>query len=142
MADFPCTQCGECCRQASKVLDKSSDFYKTAPTVIKDLIDRFPYEVNKDGSCSMLDSSGVCKVYDNRPIICNISLMGKLIHQSTPDWFQLQADNCNKLIKDANLDSKFLVNLNERSPEKTVKTYEEGRTQPRKRRKRKNSKEI
>ena len=67
--------------------------------------------------------------------------MGKLFHQSTPDWFQLQADNCNKLIKDANLDSKFLVNLNERSPEKTVKTYEEGRTQPRKRRKRKNSKE-
>ena len=46
MDDFPCTKCGECCRQASKVLDKSSDFYKTAPTVIKDLIDRFPYEVN------------------------------------------------------------------------------------------------
>ena len=142
MDDFPCTKCGECCRQASKILDKSSDFYKNAPTVIKDLIDRFPYEVNDDGSCSMLDSSGLCKVYNNRPVICNISLMGKLFHQSTLNWFKLQADNCNELIKNANLDPKFLVIIDEKSSEKIVKTYEDGRTQPRKTRKRKNFKKI
>ncbi len=113
MADFPCTQCGECCRHISSVLDHASIEYKTSPTVIKDLIDRFPYEVNSDGSCSMLDDNGLCKVYDNRPIICNVRLGGILLHQNEEEWYQNRAKGCNKLIKEANLDPKFLIPLNE-----------------------------
>ena len=137
--DFPCTQCGECCRHVDKVLDPNSFTYKSSPTVIKDLIDRFPYQINKDGSCSMLDSNGKCKVYDSRPIICNVRLGGLLLHQNQLDWFKNRADGCNKLISDAGLDPKYLVFIDEQIPEKTSQTYEEGRSGPRKKRRRKNS---
>tara|TARA_R100000458_G_C8088808_1_gene120418 strand:- start:85 stop:420 length:336 start_codon:yes stop_codon:yes gene_type:complete len=105
MIDFPCTQCGQCCRQIGSILANSSSF----PTVIQDLINRFPYQVNQDGSCSKLNSDNLCSVYDNRPIMCNIKLMGQLLHQNTPDWHKLQAKYCNEMIKAAKLDPKYLV---------------------------------
>ena len=104
MSDFPCTQCGQCCRHISSILANSN-----YPTVIQDLVNRFPYEVNDDGSCSMLTEDGLCSVYDNRPIMCNINLMGQLLQQSQTDWYQQQADICNQLITNAGLHSDYLV---------------------------------
>ena len=138
MDDFPCTQCGECCRHVDKVFDKSSLTYQSSPTVIKDLIDRFPYEVNEDGSCSMLDQNGLCKVYHSRPILCNVKLGGLLLNINLQDWYLNRAKGCNDLITNANLNPDFLINLEELS-KKTTKTYEDGRTSPRKKRKRKSS---
>ena len=106
MTDFPCTQCGQCCRHISSILS-----YSNFPIVIQDLVNRFPYEVNEDGSCSMLTEDGTCSVYENRPIMCNINLMGQLLNQSQPDWHRQQADVCNKLITDAGLSSDYLVKL-------------------------------
>jgi Fe-S-cluster containining protein len=83
------------------------------PTVIKDLINRFPYDTNPDGSCSMLNEDGLCSVYENRPIMCNVKLMGQLLHQDTTEWYRINAENCNKLINDANLDPKYLVQISE-----------------------------
>ena len=83
------------------------------PTVIKDLINRFPYDPNPDGSCSKLNEDGSCSVYEDRPIICNIDLMGQLLHQDTTEWYRINAENCNKLINDANLDPKYLVQISE-----------------------------
>ena len=105
MSDFPCTKCGQCCRHISSILANSSNY----PTVIKDLIERFPYEVNEDGSCSKLTSDGLCSVYENRPIMCNINLMGQLLQQSQPDWHRKQADICNELIINAGLHPDYLV---------------------------------
>ena len=105
---FPCTKCGQCCRLAGQVITPSSEAYKAAPTVIKDLIDRFPYEINEDGSCSKLTAEGTCSVYDNRPIICNIELMGQLLNTNLNDWYKVQANNCNLLIKQAGLSDDYL----------------------------------
>jgi Fe-S-cluster containining protein len=104
MADFPCTQCGQCCRHISSILAHSN-----YPTVVQDLVNRFPYEVNDDGSCSMLTEDGLCSVYDNRPIMCNINLMGQLLQQSQDDWHRKQADVCNELISNAGLSPDYLV---------------------------------
>ena len=109
MTDFPCTQCGQCCRHIKDILSSSESF----PTVIKDLIDRFPYDINPDGSCSMLNEDGLCSVYENRPIMCNVKLMGQLLHQDTTEWHRINAENCNKLINAANLDPKYLVQISE-----------------------------
>ena len=83
------------------------------PTVIKDLINRFPYDINPDGSCSKLNEEGLCSVYENRPIMCNVQLMGQLLHQDTTEWYRMNADNCNKLINAADLDPKYLVQISE-----------------------------
>ena len=108
MNTFPCTSCGECCRQVGSLLSNPSSF----PTVIQDLIKIFPYEINKDGSCSkLIDNS--CSVYDDRPIICNIDLMGQLLRYNTDEWYELQAQYCNKAIIAANLDRKYLVQFPE-----------------------------
>ena len=80
---------------------------------MKTLIDNFPYDINPDGSCSKLNEDGLCSVYENRPIICNIDLMGQLLHQDTTEWYRINAENCNKLINDANLDPKYLVQISE-----------------------------
>ena len=104
MPDFPCTQCGQCCRHISSILAHSN-----YPTVVQDLVNRFPYEVNDDGSCSMLTEDGLCSVYENRPIMCNINLMGQLLQQSQADWHRKQADVCNELISNAGLSPDYLV---------------------------------
>jgi len=109
MTDFPCTSCGQCCRHIKDILSNSESF----PTVVKDLIDRFPYDVNPDGSCSMLNEEGLCSVYENRPIMCNVDLMGELLHQDTTEWYRINADSCNKMINAANLDPKYLVQISE-----------------------------
>ena len=109
MTDFPCTQCGLCCKQLKSTLDNLDSF----PTVIKDLLKRFPHQTNPDGSCSKLNEDGSCSVYEDRPIICNIDLMGQLLHQDTTEWYRINAENCNKLINAANLDPKYLVQISE-----------------------------
>jgi len=109
MTDFPCTSCGQCCRHMKNIISNSESF----PTVIKDLIDRFPYDTNPDGSCSKLNEEGLCSVYENRPIMCNVKLMGQLLHQDTTEWYRINAENCNKLINEANLDPKYLVQISE-----------------------------
>ena len=108
MNTFPCTGCGECCRQFKTILSNSNTF----PTAIQTLIDSFPYKINKDGSCSkLIDNS--CSVYDNRPIICNIDLMGQLLYQNMKEWYVLSAKHCNVLINNAELDPKYLIQLPE-----------------------------
>ena len=105
MTDFPCTQCGQCCKQIGAILNNVSIY----PTVVQDLINRFPYEVNSDGSCSMLSGDNTCSVYQNRPIMCNIKLMGQLLRQPEQQWHQQQADVCNQLITNAGLSPDYLV---------------------------------
>ena len=105
MKAFPCTQCGLCCKNIGNILSNYSIF----PTVIQDLVKRFPYKVNEDGSCSKLNSDNFCSVYDNRPIMCNINLMGQLLQQSQADWHRKQADVCNELISNAGLSPDYLV---------------------------------
>ena len=45
--------------------------------------------------------------------MCNIKLMGQLLHRDTTEWYRLQAEHCNILINAANLDPKYLVQISE-----------------------------
>ena len=109
MSHFPCTQCGLCCKQLKSSLDNLNSF----PLVIQDLLKRFPHQTKPDGSCSMLNDDGSCSVYENRPIICNIDLMGQLLHIDTPELYRINAESCNTLINNANLNPKYLVQISE-----------------------------
>ncbi len=115
MDEFPCTKCGLCCKHVGDVLSQNSIEYKTSPTVIKDLINSFPYKVNEDGSCSMLTEEGLCKVYENRPIICNVRLGAKLLNIPLKDWYKDRAKGCNDLIRKAGLSNDYLVQIEETS---------------------------
>lgn len=50
--DFPCDQCGICCRAAGS-------------------IEELKHFDRGDGACINLDDDNSCKIYDDRPEICN-----------------------------------------------------------------------
>lgn len=62
---FPCTGCGACCwtinRHESHIVrdDPEHPFY-------------FPYQWDETGKCENLDADNKCKVYDSRPLLCNV----------------------------------------------------------------------
>ena len=103
---FPCTSCGQCCRNVHRLLDVTHD-----DPVFNDLISRFPYKLKEDGSCEMLTDSGLCSVYDQRPLLCNLKRAALLLGFHDDDWMNMQADECNKMIDEAGLDEKFKVLL-------------------------------
>ena len=104
--DYPCTGCGECCKGIQAALDASHGH-----PVIQELVRRFPYKTRDDGSCEMLTSDLKCSVYDTRPLLCNIKLGGKLLKLDEREWFKLNQDGCNALVKLAELGDEYLVSL-------------------------------
>tara|TARA_R100001594_G_scaffold35650_3_gene65140 strand:+ start:151 stop:477 length:327 start_codon:yes stop_codon:yes gene_type:complete len=104
MTDFPCTSCGLCCKNISSMYSQDHS------PIMQFLVDKFPYKTLEDGSCEMLKDNQ-CSVYEDRPLICNVRLGGKLLGIDQDIWYAYLADGCNELIKDAGLDEKYLVSL-------------------------------
>jgi Fe-S-cluster containining protein len=113
LTDFPCTSCGQCCRLIGLHFDHSNPVYQNSPQAVKDLMDNFPHPINSDNSCSMLDENGLCSIYEDRPIICNTKYAPQLLNLTKPQFNNYMAQSCNKLIDDADLDRKFLVQISE-----------------------------
>jgi hypothetical protein len=106
--EYPCTQCGQCCKQVWKVLE-SPDVHPA----FKELIEQFPYKTKPDGSCEMLTEDNLCSVYDNRPSMCNVKAGAKVLGISEAEWFRVNRDTCNNFIQDAGLDPSFFVVLDD-----------------------------
>lgn len=80
--------------------------------VIEELVRRFPYKTRTDGACEMLTEDMKCSVYESRPLLCNIKLGAKLLRMSEEDWYRLNRDGCNSMIREAGLGEEYLVSLN------------------------------
>ena len=104
IVEFPCTSCGLCCKNVASM------YSQPMTPLIQFLVDKFPYKVLEDGSCEMLKDNQ-CSVYKDRPLICNVRLGGKLLGIERAIWYEYIAKGCNKMIKEAGLDSKYLVSL-------------------------------
>lgn len=88
---FLCTSCGACCRLAGKLGLMPS---------------------NKDGSCIHLGKDNKCKIYENRPDVCNVETMWKRSNVvNKVDYFKFSNSLCNELIKNEGLDSRFLIDV-------------------------------
>ena len=61
----------------------------------------------------MLNEDGLCSIYDDRPIICNTNYAPQLLNLTKPQFNKYLAESCNKIINDAGLDRKFLVQISE-----------------------------
>ena len=105
MKDFPCTQCSQCCKNVGNILNSKVQI----DPLRRFLLDKFPYKALEDGSCEKLTEDGLCSVYEDRPIICNIKLMSKFYQGSTEEYYDITAKLCNLLIKEAKLDEKYLI---------------------------------
>ena len=105
---FKCTQCGLCCKHIGDTIRSGSP-----DPVIQHHIDEFPYDVGIDGRCEMLNDDNTCKVYNNRPGLCNVEKMYDentlLPFKSKKQWYIFNNAYCNHLIQINKLDSKFLI---------------------------------
>jgi len=96
MNDFPCTQCGACCKSITGI-----DFLKD--------FDR------GDGQCTFLDEqTNLCTNYDERPLLCNIDRAFNelfVTQLSKESYYELNARACNELQKKHSIDETFRVKI-------------------------------
>jgi Fe-S-cluster containining protein len=102
---FPCTGCGQCCRQLGEILEAAATSGDESFVLLARV---FPYTPRPDGSCPMLINNQ-CAVYAERPILCNLERLQRIMEIPDEVWFQLNAASCNKLIRDAGLSEELLV---------------------------------
>jgi uncharacterized protein len=71
--EFNCTACGMCCANAGKYVDSAKEqlLAGNKTDLVKD-VSSFPHDYDLAGKCEMLGDDNKCKVYENRPDICNV----------------------------------------------------------------------
>ncbi len=93
---FPCTSCGLCCQNISKIEE------------LKD------YDIG-NGICKYFDVlNNECQIYETRPDICRIDKMFGLEYKKyfTKEAFYIEnAKVCNSLQKKYGLDKSFKINI-------------------------------
>jgi Fe-S-cluster containining protein len=79
--DFLCDGCGLCCKRIGHI-PELSEF------------------ADSEGACTKLDSDGRCSIYNDRPLICNISEYYKTELSDKLTWHEFKSLNyeaCEKL---------------------------------------------
>lgn len=99
---FACSGCGSCCRRVGPAMEQMKEL-------------GFPYEAKEDGSCEMLDESNNCKVYENRPEVCNVESMYKRFHQpmlkTRKATFLEEAKICNTFMAEDGVSEEYYIDL-------------------------------
>ena len=78
---FPCDKCGICCRHIN-------------------LIPQLKLFDSGNGVCIHLMDNNMCAIYENRPDICNVYKMYKLVYSkqmSEDEYLKLNIESCKKL---------------------------------------------
>lgn len=95
---FPCTGCGLCCQNISKIEELKN------------------YDIG-NGTCKYFDSiSKVCQIYENRPDICKVDeiFLSKYNQFFTKEEFYMEnAKVCNSLQEQYKIDINFRVIIGE-----------------------------
>lgn len=107
MSDFPCTQCGLCCRHIGMTLEYGKFFQNQA---VREAVESFPYKADENGVCEMLVDNK-CSVYNNRPLLCDVELMASMLGVPKDEWYHSNAKACNFMIKQAGLDDSYLIKV-------------------------------
>lgn len=86
---FECSGCGLCCKKINIAVENTKH--------IDELY--FPYKWDNNGVCENLDSDNKCKVYDNRPLLCNIEKVAEVFKIDKKQFFDVNYEAC-KILKE------------------------------------------
>lgn len=106
MNKFPCTQCGACCRRISRAIE----FVKTMSPE-KQKMFAFPY-THTDGICDMLVDNK-CSVYEDRPLLCNIERVARVLDLSMNMFQRANIEACNKMMDEDNMPEHYRIKQDE-----------------------------
>lgn len=106
MRKFPCSGCGGCCKRVNKL---SADYQELKiPIFDKNSIYYFPYKWDETGKCDMLIDNK-CSVYNNRPNVCNIEKMRKLLGEPKKQFYKQNIESCNQIMDEDNIPLSFRI---------------------------------
>ena len=103
---FPCTGCGCCCKRVKNVLETWGSEISDPEHIL-----HFPYQIDESGKCEMLDDDNKCKVYENRPMICNIDSIKELFDFPEKEFYELNAKFCNQFMAEDGIPEELRFNL-------------------------------
>ena len=110
---FPCTECGACCKHVAGPLTAARMGQIADPEIARMLLE-FPYGHDEKGACSMLGADGLCKVYGDRPDLCNIRTLFLKVYAHRRSWKEHcieRAQACNVLQEREGMSKKWRVDL-------------------------------
>lgn len=96
---FPCTGCGACCRRVSNL----KDIIDIAPELA------FPYSWDESGKCEMLGDDNKCKVYENRPLICNVDKFIEVFGVSKKKFYKQNIKACHIMMKEDGIFNEYQI---------------------------------
>lgn len=101
---FPCTGCGCCCKRIKLVVEFMG---------IKDPKDHlyFPHSWNKKGVCQHLTEDNKCKIYNSRPLLCNVEKLTEFLGYDKKQFYQENVLACNKMMEEDNIPLHFRIEL-------------------------------
>ena len=70
----------------------------------------FPYKARENGECEMLEDNK-CKVYDNRPTICNIDALIDVLGANKEDYYKQSIIACNKMMDNESISVEYRIKL-------------------------------
>lgn len=76
--------------------------------VLRAVIETFPHKVDENGVCEKLVDNK-CSVYDDRPIMCNVSALGQLLGRNPYEFYSENIKYCNQLIDLFGLDESYKI---------------------------------
>ena len=101
---FPCTGCGCCCKRVDKGVANIRQ-------LTDDPIFDFPYQWDEVGKCEKLGDDNKCVIYEERPLVCRIDDLMKVVGLNKEEYYRLTANACNKMMQEDNIDISLRVNL-------------------------------
>jgi Fe-S-cluster containining protein len=102
MSSFPCSGCGCCCRRINQAVSHFKAKSKKDPMY-------FPYTWDENGVCENLTEDNKCKVYDKRPLICNIESYGNHMKVNEQEFYQANIRACNYMMDLDNIPLEFRI---------------------------------
>jgi len=115
MVKFECSGCSLCCTKVGRAVKDARSWImhnkKSKPDARTLAVAKFPYKFVDGNKCEKL-IDGKCSVYDERPDVCNVEKSFELFAgtRTKEQYFKENAVLCNKWIRKAGLDEKFIVN--------------------------------
>lgn len=96
--------CGACCKHIDRIFENVGEIVKDPKSKL-----HFPYKFDETGRCEMLNDDNSCKVYKNRPLICNIPMLQKELKIPKQEFFSINVKSCNKLMEEDGIPEKFRI---------------------------------
>jgi Fe-S-cluster containining protein len=102
MNKFPCSSCGACCRRIKFAVEHFKAKNEKDPLY-------FPYKWDEKGVCENLTEDNQCKVYENRPLICNVEKYAEFAKLDKDNFYRSNILACNYMMDMDNVPLHFRI---------------------------------